>query len=172
MGRKTSAPAEGPPTPSSTGSSRESRSSERVGDADANSGSFGGPGTGSEVVEGEGGNGRGRGPVVLRRRGHFKSRLGCLNCKRRRVKCNELRPECGPCRRLGLACEYSSATTMAASMGEPKPTISMLALEDLKFYHQFLTVAYPTLPLRASEVWSQCAAMSHQVTSLLPHCMS
>ncbi|KAL3466865.1 hypothetical protein BJX64DRAFT_274240 [Aspergillus heterothallicus] len=29
---------------------------------------------------------------------------GCVTCKQRRVKCNEARPQCGPCRRLGLQC--------------------------------------------------------------------
>ncbi|UNI18305.1 hypothetical protein JDV02_004579 [Purpureocillium takamizusanense] len=40
------------------------------------------------------------------RKGHTKSRAGCPNCKRRKVKCDEASPECGPCRRLGLICEY------------------------------------------------------------------
>ncbi|OAQ96778.1 hypothetical protein LLEC1_00634 [Akanthomyces lecanii] len=29
---------------------------------------------------------------------------GCITCKQRRVKCDETRPECGHCRRLGLRC--------------------------------------------------------------------
>ncbi len=29
---------------------------------------------------------------------------GCVTCKQRRVKCDETRPECGHCRRLGLRC--------------------------------------------------------------------
>ncbi|KAL2824566.1 hypothetical protein BJY01DRAFT_164705 [Aspergillus pseudoustus] len=29
---------------------------------------------------------------------------GCVTCKQRRVKCNEARPECGPCQRLGFPC--------------------------------------------------------------------
>lgn len=96
------------------------------------------------------------------RRGHLKSRLGCFNCKRRRVKCNELRPSCTPCTRLKLGCVYpATAAPMSSSSVRANP--SMLTLEDLRFYHQFLTTAFPTLPLRADEVWQQCAAMSHQV---------
>lgn len=158
MRRKTSAAAEGPPTPSSMGSSsHESHESER-----AREGSDGGePGNGSGGSKTA--RGRDAGAVVLRRRGHFKSRLGCFNCKRRRVKCNEMRPDCGPCRRLGLACEYPPANNTSPSSAGPAPTVSLLALEDLRFYHQFLTVAYPTLPLKGGEVWSNCAAMSHKV---------
>lgn len=29
---------------------------------------------------------------------------GCVTCKQRRVKCDETKPECRPCRRLGLRC--------------------------------------------------------------------
>jgi hypothetical protein len=51
-------------------------------------------------------------PVYPRRRpiprkGHTKSRAGCSVCKGRKVKCDEAVPECGPCRRLGLACDYA-----------------------------------------------------------------
>jgi hypothetical protein len=42
----------------------------------------------------------------LERRGHTKSRRGCFNCKRRRIKCQENRPACGHCVKTGLKCEY------------------------------------------------------------------
>nr|UWK21981.1 hypothecical protein [Trichoderma margaretense] len=109
----------------------------------------------------------------LSRRGHFKSRLGCFNCKRRRVKCNEVRPACSPCTRLGLNCSYptpastssssfSSSSSSSASSLTPRAALSTLALEDLRFYHQFLLAAFPTLPLKAKDVWMDAAAMSHQ----------
>lgn len=127
----------------------------------------------------------------LSRRTHVKSRLGCFTCKRRRVKCNEVRPMCSSCRRLGLRCEYpiyssptvtststltttldtsSALSAVPFSAGDPQAPISMLTLVDLRFYHQFLTVGFPALPLKAESVWPQCAAMSHQVShSLMPH---
>lgn len=40
------------------------------------------------------------------RKGHTKSRRGCFNCKRRRIKCNERHPECNHCLKAGLSCEY------------------------------------------------------------------
>src|SRR5262245_23324755 len=42
------------------------------------------------------------------RKGHTKSRSGCFNCKRRKVKCKEERPACSSCQRLGLDCSYPS----------------------------------------------------------------
>jgi hypothetical protein len=137
--------------------------------------------------------------VVVRRKGHFKSRLGCFSCKRRRVKCDESRPSCSPCRRLGLTCEYptaspaqvaamsamsgsaciksssSSSSSSSSGVGSSTPLTmaanpALFSLQDLRFYHQFLTVGFPTLPLKAREVWSQCAAMSHQVSPATNEC--
>ncbi|PSR84424.1 hypothetical protein BD289DRAFT_260942 [Coniella lustricola] len=40
--------------------------------------------------------------------GHRKSRNGCLKCKTRRVKCDEIQPVCGNCSRLCLDCAWPS----------------------------------------------------------------
>ncbi|KAE8370356.1 hypothetical protein BDV27DRAFT_79167 [Aspergillus caelatus] len=40
------------------------------------------------------------------RKSHRKSRLGCGNCKRRRIKCDEVRPSCGGCLRHSVECDY------------------------------------------------------------------
>ncbi|KAL1887602.1 hypothetical protein Sste5346_010103 [Sporothrix stenoceras] len=37
-----------------------------------------------------------------------RSRLGCIKCKQRRVRCDEARPVCGHCRRLQLECRYQA----------------------------------------------------------------
>ena len=39
-------------------------------------------------------------------RPHYKSRLGCNACKKRKVKCDETRPVCGTCRLRKADCEY------------------------------------------------------------------
>ncbi|OKL55446.1 hypothetical protein UA08_09263 [Talaromyces atroroseus] len=36
---------------------------------------------------------------------HKRSRTGCLTCRSRGYKCDEARPTCNECRRLGLSCE-------------------------------------------------------------------
>ncbi|KAI9900690.1 hypothetical protein N3K66_004952 [Trichothecium roseum] len=51
------------------------------------------------------------------RKGHHKSRAGCLVCKRRRVKCDEGRPDCGQCRRLALQCRYGEGAGGGSSTG-------------------------------------------------------
>ncbi|KAI0120084.1 hypothetical protein GGR51DRAFT_9529 [Nemania sp. FL0031] len=47
-----------------------------------------------------------RGPRLY----HKKSRTGCLRCKQRRVKCDELRPTCSSCSRHLVECVYQTQT--------------------------------------------------------------
>ncbi|KAI5362057.1 Putative zn(2)-C6 fungal-type DNA-binding domain-containing protein [Septoria linicola] len=43
---------------------------------------------------------------MMVRKAHTKSRKGCLNCKRRHVKCDETKPHCSPCTRLEIDCQW------------------------------------------------------------------
>ncbi|KAF2108396.1 hypothetical protein BDV96DRAFT_636934 [Lophiotrema nucula] len=45
-----------------------------------------------------------------KRRAHAKSRKGCGNCKLRRVKCDEGRPQCSKCVAYGVSCNYDTKT--------------------------------------------------------------
>lgn len=48
--------------------------------------------------------------VGHRRFKHRRSRNGCLTCKRRKVRCNEQRPQCCHCQRLNLDCVWKDIT--------------------------------------------------------------
>ncbi|KAK7515552.1 hypothetical protein IWZ03DRAFT_206152 [Phyllosticta citriasiana] len=56
---------------------------------------------------------------VSSRRSHRKSRLGCANCKRRRIKCDERRPSCTNCVRHAIHCDFVHSASQAsrASVG-------------------------------------------------------
>ncbi|CCX05264.1 Similar to Sterol uptake control protein 2; acc. no. Q12151 [Pyronema omphalodes CBS 100304] len=41
------------------------------------------------------------------RRSHKKSRDGCLKCKKRRIKCDEVHPRCGNCIKHAIECDFS-----------------------------------------------------------------
>lgn len=41
-----------------------------------------------------------------KRKYHLKSRNGCSTCKKRRVKCDETKPQCNNCHRMKLTCGY------------------------------------------------------------------
>ncbi|KAH7142739.1 hypothetical protein B0J13DRAFT_444865 [Dactylonectria estremocensis] len=59
------------------------------------------------------------------RKSHRKSRKGCLDCRRRRVKCGEERPSCLVCVRRNVRCEYPNKARNLSS-----PSASVSALED------------------------------------------
>ncbi|KAB5583113.1 hypothetical protein GE09DRAFT_290824 [Coniochaeta sp. 2T2.1] len=118
------------------------------------------------------------------RKGHTKSRNGCLNCKRRKVKCQETLPECGHCVRIGLRCQYppekpSSSTTLIClssspfSVSTPSPAPSLRATPtftptDMRFFAHFLLKAYPPLPIHGAPIWQgEVAQISHHFEYLL-----
>ncbi|KAK5674737.1 hypothetical protein LTS10_012473 [Elasticomyces elasticus] len=67
-----------------------------------------------------------------RRRTHQKSKKGCVSCKQRRVKCDELRPACGQCTEKKWACEFPE---QEVTQKKPKTPVPLPAL-----------VRYPSTP--------------------------
>lgn len=57
------------------------------------------------------------GSGTKQRRHHRKSRLGCHQCKRRKIKCDENRPTCLNCSRRGLGCGYILSPTAGDGLG-------------------------------------------------------
>ncbi|KAI5460840.1 hypothetical protein BGZ63DRAFT_473155 [Mariannaea sp. PMI_226] len=108
------------------------------------------------------------------RKGHTKSRNGCIQCKRRKVKCQETQPGCANCRRLGLVCEYPvPQTPTRRDATSPAPTTALqstggqFTMEDLQFFRHFLFHAYPPLPLKSDAVWHEIASLSHHFDFLI-----
>ncbi|KAF2095694.1 hypothetical protein NA57DRAFT_44210 [Rhizodiscina lignyota] len=67
------------------------------------------------------------------RRAHRKSRMGCFACKRRKVKCDELKPSCTRCELSLQKCAYPPAVFSAANepmdkLSLPSPPCSVLSL--------------------------------------------
>lgn len=56
---------------------------------------------------------------------HTKSRRGCGNCKLRRVKCDENRPQCDKCIAFGVLCNYRvpSSALQSTADGASTPLI-------------------------------------------------
>ncbi|KAG7132489.1 Sterol uptake control protein 2 like [Verticillium longisporum] len=97
----------------------------------------------------------------LERRGHTKSRRGCFNCKRRRIKCQETQPACGHCRKSGLQCEYPSLPQITH---QPQHKIPIFTMEDMRFFQHFLLQCYPHHPLGNENVWTHevpCLSQTH-----------
>ncbi|KAJ5773860.1 transcriptional regulator family: Fungal Specific TF [Penicillium paradoxum] len=49
------------------------------------------------------------------RRSHRKSRTGCLQCKKRKVKCDESQPCCRNCEKHGVVCSFTSLSTVLST---------------------------------------------------------
>lgn len=112
------------------------------------------------------------------RKGHTKSRAGCLVCKTRKVKCDESFPCCGPCTRLSLVCRYSFKPAAAAQAREEAETRlnatltarrplqeedTKFSVMDLRSFQNFLFTAYPSLPVDGAHIWQTVGQMSHSV---------
>ncbi|CAI0641768.1 unnamed protein product [Colletotrichum noveboracense] len=98
----------------------------------------------------------------LERRGHTKSRRGCFNCKRRRIKCQETRPSCGHCVKTGLKCEYPSTPTITH---QPHHQVPLFSLQDMRFFQHFMLQCYPHHPFGNENIWTHeipCLSQSHE----------
>jgi len=87
----------------------------------------------------------------LERRGHTKSRRGCFNCKRRRIKCQETKPACGHCVKQGLKCEYPTLPTI---VHQPQHQVPLFSLQDMRFFQHFLLNCYPHHPIGSEDLWT------------------
>ncbi|PSN59467.1 hypothetical protein BS50DRAFT_682306 [Corynespora cassiicola Philippines] len=52
---------------------------------------------------------------AITRRSHRKSRSGCQNCKQRRIKCDERKPECANCTKRRVRCDYAASLGASSS---------------------------------------------------------
>ncbi|TGJ85479.1 hypothetical protein E0Z10_g3321 [Xylaria hypoxylon] len=98
----------------------------------------------------------------LERRGHTKSRRGCYNCKRRRIKCQETRPACGHCVKTGLKCEYPLVPQITH---QPQNQIPLFSLQDMRFFQHFLLSCSPHHPLGNDSIWTHevpCLSQNHE----------
>ncbi|KAI1424686.1 hypothetical protein F5Y12DRAFT_751215 [Xylaria sp. FL1777] len=66
----------------------------------------------------------------MNRRSHRKSRLGCRECKRRHIKCDEKRPTCAHCTITHRTCQYVSSSTAAAESAISSPGRSTNRLDN------------------------------------------
>ncbi|UPX17170.1 uncharacterized protein EKO05_0007542 [Ascochyta rabiei] len=97
------------------------------------------------------------------RKGHTKSRRGCFNCKRRRIKCNEKHPRCAHCVKAGLQCDYPAniIQLMQRSTRPSHPqeavnlrsTPGIFTMADMRLFHHFIITAYPHIPVGADKIW-------------------
>ncbi|KAF2112995.1 hypothetical protein BDV96DRAFT_579546 [Lophiotrema nucula] len=84
----------------------------------------------------------------IKRRSHRKSRLGCQNCKTRRIKCDERRPECTNCKKRQVRCDYVvESSTPHAFNSEPSGSAASarLNVSDIELTYHWTTSTCHTL---------------------------
>ncbi|KAM5383406.1 hypothetical protein ACJZ2D_002099 [Fusarium nematophilum] len=59
---------------------------------------------------------------MVMRRPHTKSRTGCYECKRRKVKCDEVYPSCFNCTRRGAECSIGRRSRSPRTGSNPAPS--------------------------------------------------
>ncbi|KAH7356409.1 hypothetical protein BKA65DRAFT_579287 [Rhexocercosporidium sp. MPI-PUGE-AT-0058] len=108
------------------------------------------------------------------RKGHTKSRTGCLNCKRARIKCKENRPSCDYCAHRDLRCEWPEIQiTQVGAMvrrssppslisENPKSPLPVFTIQDFRLFNHFIQSAYPSHPVGNDAVWT------HEIPSIAP----
>ncbi|CAG8110750.1 unnamed protein product [Penicillium olsonii] len=87
------------------------------------------------------------------RKSYGKSHHGCLQCKQRRIKCDETRPHCGSCRKKHISCTFESYHPQdfrpwgfsAADPGRSTSSTSSLALGDLELLNHWHTAVASSL---------------------------
>ncbi|KAJ9660215.1 hypothetical protein H2198_002721 [Neophaeococcomyces mojaviensis] len=113
----------------------------------------------------------------LTRRSHKKSRNGCFSCKTRKIKCDETKPMCTQCKLKSVSCEYPAhppRRDMAAGrrptqMLASSPAAAQFSMNDMQFFHHFLTISFPHLPLGNDDVWLRDIPQFAQEHTYLMH---
>ncbi|OBT64742.1 hypothetical protein VE03_05854 [Pseudogymnoascus sp. 23342-1-I1] len=100
---------------------------------------------------------------ALLRRVHTKSRRGCLNCKRRRIKCPENHPDCTQCTKRGLTCEWpeiqieqtgNDGKRVARAIPRQVDSPNTFSIQDFRLFNHFIKECHPSHPLGNEEAWT------------------
>ncbi|KAF6832934.1 hypothetical protein CPLU01_05883 [Colletotrichum plurivorum] len=100
------------------------------------------------------------------RRSHTKSRNGCRDCKRRKVKCDEAFPSCFNCTRHGITCSLSITRSSPGDIRPLRPCqadtqspASGIDFLDVAAGHKQTIVAAPSI-----EIWGRGLELMHHYT--------
>ncbi|KAE8448159.1 hypothetical protein EG329_009763 [Mollisiaceae sp. DMI_Dod_QoI] len=87
-------------------------------------------------------------PILPRSSGHTASGLtfsGCLTCRKRKVKCDELKPICGRCSRLQRECKWSDDLQVIPHRRQPPGSSALSTAESINSGQNFV-VEFPGVP--------------------------
>ena len=82
---------------------------------------------------------------ISSRKGHKKSRLGCHNCKIRKVKCDETKPECRRCEIYGVRCAYDQKVALKRRLSGDETSPPSPFLRDVSVNSIAITLIHDQL---------------------------
>ncbi|XPS69862.1 hypothetical protein M3J09_002114 [Ascochyta lentis] len=91
----------------------------------------------------------------ITRRSHRKSRAGCKNCKTRRIKCDETKPECGNCKRRQVHCDFAKPAVAPSLHPGAKDSSKSgeLSISDIELtYHYTTSTCFTVSPWATSGI--------------------
>ncbi|KAI8624354.1 fungal-specific transcription factor domain-containing protein [Xylariaceae sp. FL1651] len=101
---------------------------------------------------------------------------GCWKCRQRKVKCDEKRPHCSPCRRLGVSCTgYDAKYVWVKDQGQIPKSVGRRILDCEKTWSGFETLSSDMADFLISECDMETSSLATSVgvehTSLksMPH---
>ncbi|KAK1569912.1 uncharacterized protein LY79DRAFT_653710 [Colletotrichum navitas] len=106
---------------------------------------------------------------MVTRRSHTKSRNGCRDCKRRKVKCDEAYPSCFNCTRHGIPCSLSTSGASPSRTTHHSPSFTQsTSSSSPETPYQFLDVvishAEPTPQQPTIKLWGHGLELMHHYT--------
>lgn len=117
-----------------------------------------------------------------------KTRTGCITCKKRRVKCDEIRPDCARCIKYGVQCEgystpqpwlfptpdSSSTSSEDSELGElirsPSPWPSVADMSERRALNYWMERTQPelaTFTYAAAHFWTNLVPQMYRTNSTI-----
>ncbi|RDW78846.1 Zn(II)2Cys6 transcription factor [Aspergillus mulundensis] len=93
---------------------------------------------------------------IRSRRTHRKSRLGCGNCKKRRVKCDEKKPMCSNCVQHSIDCDFQFPASSSPSEGSTPPQTRRFKFRPSKYQSQTSSPAPEQASSNSRSIGVQC----------------
>lgn len=96
-----------------------------------------------------------------------RSRLGCINCRKRKKKCDEIKPICTGCLNRNIVCEYK--INEKAIIGELSSKENLISKNGSEIVSLNGTKIYDNVPEKISTISSLRSIVGDTVMRILEH---
>ncbi|KAF7617854.1 hypothetical protein F9C07_2281632 [Aspergillus flavus] len=104
------------------------------------------------------------------RRSHRKSRTGCTECKRRRIKCDELYPSCLNCQRRKQRCSLAISRASTADIEPVRPSRTSDSEDPSRSawpsFPALINIEFPLTPPALPAIWYGGVELMHHYSTV------